>query len=67
MHKRLSYVPERSVISNCGTPAEKVSEFLDNQLQLIMRKDLSCMKDADDFINNIGEWMRYLIIIFDHK
>ena len=26
------------MISNCGTPTEKVSEFLDNHLQPIMRK-----------------------------
>ena len=53
IHKRLSNVPEITVISNCGTPVEKVSEFLGNQLQLMMRKELPCMKDAHDFINNI--------------
>ena len=30
IHKRLENVPGRPVISNCGTPAEKVSEFLDS-------------------------------------
>ena len=29
IHKRLNNIPERPVISNCGTPAEKASEFLD--------------------------------------
>ena len=29
IHKRLSNVPGRPVISNCGTPTEKASEFLD--------------------------------------
>ena len=29
IHKRLSNIPGTPVISNCGTPAEKVSEFLD--------------------------------------
>ena len=28
IHKRLKHVPGRPVISNCGTPTEKVSEFL---------------------------------------
>ena len=28
IHKRLSNVPGKPVISNCGTPTEKVSEFL---------------------------------------
>ena len=30
---RLYKVPERPVISNCGTPTENVSEFLDNHLK----------------------------------
>ena len=30
VHKCLSKVLGRSVISNCGTPTEKVSEFLDS-------------------------------------
>ena len=29
IHKRLFKVPVRPVISNCSTPTEKVSEFLD--------------------------------------
>ena len=41
------------MISNCGTPIEKVSEFLDNHLQPIMRKGLSYFKDSVDFINKI--------------
>ena len=30
IHKRLESVPGRPVISNCVTPIEKVSEFLDS-------------------------------------
>ena len=30
IHKRLYDVPGRPVISNCGTPTEKASKFLDN-------------------------------------
>ena len=33
IHKRLHDVPGRPVISNCGTPTEKLSEFLDHHLQ----------------------------------
>ena len=46
-------VPGRPVISNCGTPTEKVSEFLDSHLQPIMRKGLSYVKDSGDFISKI--------------
>ena len=37
IHKRLYDVPGRSVISNCGIPTEKASEFLDNQLKEVMQ------------------------------
>ena len=39
--------------SNCGTPTEKVSEFLDNHLKPIMRKGWSYIKDLSDFISKI--------------
>ena len=35
IHKRLSEVPGRPVISNCGTPMEKVSESLDSELKSV--------------------------------
>ena len=53
IHKQLSNVPGGPVISNCGTPTEKVSEFLDNHLQPIMKKGLSYIKNSSDFINKI--------------
>ena len=40
IHKRLSNVPGRPMISICGIPTEKVSEFLDTHLQSIMKKTL---------------------------
>ena len=49
IHKRLYDVPGRPVISNCGTPTEKVSEFLDNQLKPIMRED------SNDFMHKIRD------------
>ena len=38
IHKRLSDVPGRPVILNCGMLTEKVSEFLDYQLKPVMQK-----------------------------
>ena len=43
-------MPERPVISNCGTPAEKVSEFLDYHLQPIMKQGESYIRDTGDFL-----------------
>ena len=51
IHKRLSNVPGRPVISNYGAPTQKVSEFLDNHMQTIMIKGWSYVKDSQDFIN----------------
>ena len=48
IHKRLSNVPGRPVISNCGTPAEKVLEFLEFQFKLIMQSSKSYIKDSRD-------------------
>ena len=41
------------VISNCDTPTEKISEFLDTQLKPIMQKSWSYIKDSGDFIRKI--------------
>ena len=37
IHKCLFDVPEQPVISNCGTPTEKVSEFLDHVFKPVMQ------------------------------
>ena len=46
IHKRLQDVPGRPVISNCGTPTEKVSEFLDYDLQPVMKVGKMNLKDS---------------------
>ena len=53
IHKRIFNVPGTPVISSCGTPTEKVSQFLDSQLQTIMRKVAFYIKDSVDFICKI--------------
>ena len=52
-HKRLFEVPGRSLISNCGTPMEKVSEFLDSELKSVMQEGLSYIKNSGDFIKKL--------------
>ena len=54
IHKRLSNVPGSPIISNCGTPTEKVSEFLDDKLKPEMQKSWSFIKDTNDFISKIS-------------
>ena len=53
IHKRLYNAPGRPVISNCGTPTEIVSEFLNSQLKPIMQRSWSYIKDSGDFIDKI--------------
>ena len=53
IRKRLRNVPGRPVISNCGTPTEKASEFLDYHLKPIIQIGKSYIKDSGCFINKI--------------
>ena len=58
IHKRLDNVPGRPVISNCGTPIEKASEFLDHHLQPIMKSRGSYIKVTNNFLfklKNLGK------------
>ena len=55
IHKRLGNVPGRPVISNCGTPTEKVSEFLDYHLKPVMQSAKSYIKDTSDFLRKLKE------------
>ena len=66
IHKRLHNVPGRPVISNCGTPTEKCSEFLDYHLKPLMQKGWSYIKDSGDFIKktqNLGSIPENAILV----
>ena len=52
-HKSLENFPGRPVISNCGTPTEKVSEFLDHHLKPVMQGGKSYIKDSGHFLEKI--------------
>ena len=43
------------MISNCGTPTEKASEFLDSHLKTIMEESSSSIIDSVDFIKKLGQ------------
>ena len=53
IHKRLFNVPGRLVISNCGTPTEKVSEFLDHHRKPVMQKGLSYIRDSQNLLEKL--------------
>ena len=53
IHKRLSDVLGRPVISNYGMSTEKVSEFLNYELKPVMQKDKSYIKDSGHFLEKI--------------
>ena len=58
IHKRLSAVPGRPIISSCGTPTEKVAEYLDYILKPVTQESWSYIKYSGDFlkkIKNIGK------------
>ena len=53
IHKRFSFAPGRPVISNCGTPTEKVSEYLDHILKAVMQESWSCIRDFEHFFKKL--------------
>ena len=55
IHKHLFDVPGRPVVSNCGTPTEKVSEFLDHVLKPVVQQSRSYIKDSNNFIKKLKE------------
>ena len=66
IHKRLQNVQVRPFISNCGTPTEKCSEFLDYHLKPLMQNGWSYIKDSGDFIKrtrNLGSIPKNAILI----
>ena len=66
IHKQLENVPGPPFISNCGTPTEKVSEFLDYHLKLTLNFAKSYIKDTSDFLkkmNELGKLPEHAILI----
>ena len=71
-HKRLENVPGRPVTSNCGTPTEKVSEFLDSQLKPVRQSSRSYLKNSVISLRKlrilvlllrISSWLRQMLWI----
>ena len=46
-------MPGCPVISNCGTPTEKMSEYLDSHLEPMMRSAKSYIRDTSDFLKKL--------------
>ena len=55
IHKKLFNVPGRPIISNCGTPTEKASKFLDHHLRPVIQSSWSYIKDSGDFLRKIKQ------------
>ena len=64
IHKCLSNVPGRAVIFNCGTPTEKVWEFLHFYLKPIMQNGWSYIRDPGDFIDKMKRILKISEVSF---
>ena len=53
IHERLANISGRSVISNCGTPTEKVSGYIGFLLKPVMQDGWSYIKHTGDFFKKI--------------
>ena len=49
------------MISNSGTPTEKVSEFLDSELRPVMQEGWCYVKDVGNFIKKLK------VLIISHR
>ena len=67
IHKQLYNVTGCLVISNCGTPTEKVSEFLDHHLQLVMKSGKLYVKGTGDFLEKIKSLGRIPEDVFSYS
>ena len=66
IHKSLSKVPERPVISNCGMPTENFLQFSDHHLKALLKQGESYIKDTGDFLkklNRVGEIPKGTILV----
>ena len=50
IHKGWYDVSGRLDVSNCGTPTQKASEFLDSQFKVVMQIGWSYIKGSNDFV-----------------
>ena len=55
IHKGLSDVVGRPVISNCGTATEHISEYLDFHLNPLVSKSKSFVKDTNHFLSLLAK------------
>ena len=55
INNRLGNVPGHPVISNCGTPTEKVWEYLDRHLQPVMKERKYYITDTADFLDKLKD------------
>ena len=55
IHKGLSSVKGRPVISNCGTITEHISEYLDHHLNPLVSQSRSYVKDTNHFLPRLSK------------
>ena len=55
IHKRMTNVPGRPVISNNGTSTENISSYLHYQLKSLIPNVRHILEDARDFVNHIQD------------
>ena len=53
IHIRLSEVPGKPVIPNCSTPTEKLSQFSDGELKMVLQEGCLYIKDSVGFIKKL--------------
>ena len=47
--------PGRPIVSSCGAPTERISEFVDHHLQPLVKLSPSYLKDTKDFLQKLSQ------------
>ena len=50
IHNKLTNIPERQVVTNCGTPTKEVPEYLGFVRKHVMVDGWSYIKDTEDLL-----------------
>ena len=59
IHKPTVPVPGRPIVSSCGTPTERISEYVDYHLQPFVTQTRSHLKDMTNFLLDFPAFKRY--------
>ena len=63
IHKKLTNVPGRAIVSNCGTPDEEVLEYLDFVRKPVIEDGWSYIRDTEDLLKISNVQVKCIMVL----